>query len=329
MGFKMKNVGSSVATVAKASAVNPLLGSAAALSEGKRALGVGGGKKSDPSAPRPADNWWEKDRPTERYQFTDPDGNLKGNFKLNAPASRLGELDSRMGGVAPVNYYNAGNTAALANTGMLNARAYNPNASEGALAQNRAIDLQTSNMIDKNNQANNGALLNARRDLAASGGMSGGARERLGMSGMRDRMMANAGAYSQGAGQKAGVLANDWQQKHALQEKLPGMYQNLGQNQLQTDQFNAGLGMDKVNAWRNQAGAEDTRAMDASKVNIGNAMQDKAADTNFAMDKWKTQNQIMGGQYTADSQNYYAKQQANKGLLGNQGGILGTGINIF
>jgi len=281
------------------------------------------------AAKKKAAEWWKEDRPEQRYQFTDANGNMKDQFKLNAPASRLGELDSRMAGVAPVNYYNAANSAALANTALLNTRAYNPSASEGALAQNRAIDLQTRNLIDRNNQTGNGALLNARNDLAASGGMSSGARERLGMSGMRDRMMANAGAYNQGANQKAGVLANDWQQKYALQEKLPGVYQSLGQNQLQTDQFNAGLGMDKVNAWSKQAGAEDTRAMDASKFNIGNAMQDKVADTNFAMDKWRTQNQIIGGEKTADSQNYYADKMADRGLLGNQGGILGTGIKIF
>jgi hypothetical protein len=68
--------------------------------------------------------------------------------------------------------------------------------------------------------------------------------------------------------------------------------------------------------------------MDTDQKNKMNMVRDNDLGNDYAMDKWKTINAARGGEFTADSQNYYAKQQAKKGLLGNNGGILGLGIGF-
>lgn len=309
-----------------------------------------GGKRSTPTPGEmggPDDpNWWKEGRPEARSAtFTNPDGTLKSAYEMQAahmsdPASRLGELDRRQNAVGQVNFNNVGNTGALANLAALNVKAYNPNLSEAAQAQNALVDNNMRRAIDKNNQTSAGAEANARDNLAAGGGLSSGARGQVAMQAMRNRMLANAGAHADANSGKLSIASQDWQQKNALQNQLPSMYQSLGSAQTDVDKYNANMGMDKVNNWAKQAGAEDTRAADSSKfnatadnsaraMNINNAMNDANLTDQFAMDKWKTGNAAQGNYYTANAQNYYANQQANRGLLGNSGGILGTGFAPF
>jgi hypothetical protein len=298
-----------------------------------------------PPPPAPvaeAPPWWKKDRPESRTQFTKADGSLNNNYamqaqQVTAPDSRISELDARMGSVSPVNFNNAGNTAAAGGLNQLHAKAWDNNQSQAALAQNALVNNNMNRQIDRNNITANGALANARNDMAAGGGLSGGGRQQLGMAGMRQRMMANAGAHGDATSGKLNIASQDWQQKNALQNQLPSQYMQMGAAQTDTDKYNSNQAMDKVNVYKSQQQAEDTRAMDASQsnvknnmaqqqFNIGNAMADKNADTTFAMDKWKTQNAAIGGEKTADSQNYYADQQSKKGIFGNSGGFLGTGF---
>lgn len=299
-----------------------------------------------PGAPRPADNWWKVDRPESRFQFTDSNGNLKNNFKMtaasiNAPQSRLGEIDKRLSGVNDVGFLPSfGGVGAAAGLGLLSARALSNDLSNPAKARMGLIDQQRRAGIDAMNQNVAGATAGGMSNLAASGGMDSGARQRLQSDAIKSRMSGVAGAYNAANQQKSQVGIQDLTNQYELQRSLPGMYMDFGRQEMDAQKFNAGLGMDKINAYARQGNLEDDRRMladrfnatnnmTAQQYNIDNAMNDKRADDAFAMDKWQTGNAAQAGQFTADAQNYYAKQQADRGLLGNKGGLLGTGIQIF
>lgn len=313
-----------------------------ALNGNNKGINGSGGSGNQP--PRPEDNWWEKDRPNTRREITNTDGTLKDEFKLTAgqvqsPGSRIDQLDTRMNNVQGVNFANVGNAAAgLALTG-LSARSLSNDLSSQAKARMGLIDQQRRSGMDAMNANVAGSTSGAMSNLAASGGMDSGARQRLASDAIKARMAGASGLYNQAAQNKSQVGITDLANQYDLQTRMPGMFMDYGRNQMTADQFNAGLGMDKINAYQNQARMEDDRSMIANRDNVDNAMragqfnvQNQIADRNASdawdMDKWKNQNAARAGQFTADSQNYYANQQANRGLLGNNGGILGTGIKF-
>lgn len=315
----------------------------AGIAGGLTAMGQYGGKGGSGAGapPQPEKNWWEQGRPETRREITTPDGALKDGFKLSAgqvqaPGSRIGELDKRLNNVQGVNFANVGNAAAgLALTG-LSARSLSNDLSSQAQARMGLIDQQRRAGIDAMNANVAGSTAGAMSNLAASGGMDSGARQRLASDAIKARMGGASGLFNQAAQNKSQVGIQDLANQYDLQTRMPGMFMDLGRNQLAADQFNASLGMDKINAYQNQARMEDDRSMIASRDNVDNAMRagqfniqnqisDRSASDAFDMDKWKTQNAAKAGELTANSQNYYAEQQSKRGLLGNKGGILGLG----
>lgn len=334
----VSSVKSAAAPAIKSGAIynmNPALGAAYGTAnilkaQGVNIPGLGGSSGSSSGDPNAGDqNWWKQDRPENRAaEFTNADGSVKDAYKLNNVGSRIPELDQRMNAVGPVNFNNTGNAAAMSGLGALQAKAYDPNLSAGARAQNNLVDMNRAKDIDRLNQSNNGALSNARDNMAAGGGLSGGGRERLEMQGMRNRMMANAGAYGNASTDKGKIAAADYAAKDELQNRLPELNMKLGAQETDLAKYNTGLGMDKINLWNKQGNVEDAREMDVRSSNLSTAMKDKQATDAFLMDRWKQQNAAIGGEKTAASQNYYADQQSKRGLLGNNGGILGTGIGF-
>jgi hypothetical protein len=330
-------------TVAGAAIGNTLGGGMPSINSALKGNITGKTKADSADPPKAPENWWREGMPGDRSSIM-KDGGMDDRYKMvasqiNAPQSRIGELDSRLSGVGQSNFNNVGNTGALAGMGLLTARALDPGQSMYAKSQNQLVDRQTRNAVAKNNMQGAGAFAGARSNLAASGGMDGGARERLASSFNKNQMANNAASFNQGNMAKNEIAATDYLGKMQLQERLPQMYMQYGEGQMANDQFNANLGINKVNMWKGQAGSEDDRTMDASKFNATaqmdtdqknkmNMVRDNDLGNDYAMDKWKTINAARGGEFTADSQNYYAKQQAKKGLLGNNGGILGLGIGF-
>lgn len=324
-----------------------IAGPAGAVAGGVLASGgadkvLGKGGSSEPAPPKAEDNWWKQDRPETRREITNPNGTLKDEFKLTAgqvqaPGSRIDQLDTRMNNVQGVNFANVGNIGAGAALAGLSARSLSNDLSSQAQARMGLIDQQRRAGMDAMNANVAGSAAGAMSNLAASGGMDSGARQRLASDAIKARMAGASGLYNQAAQNKSQVGITDLANQYDLQTRMPGMFMDYGRNQMAADQFNAGLGMDKINAYQNQARMEDDRAMIANRDNVDNAMKagqfniqnqiaDRGASDAFDMDKWKTQNAARAGQFTADSQNYYAQQQSKRGLLGNKGGLLGTGI---
>lgn len=303
---------------------------------------ISGRTNGGDAPPRPPQDWWKVDQPKTRNEITNSDGTLQDVYKMqkqqiNAPSSRIGELDRRMDGVKGVNFANVGNTAAGVALAGLSARSLSNDLSSQAQARMGLIDQQRRSGVDAMNQNVAGATAGAMGNLAASGGMDSGARQRLQSDAIKARMSGVSGLYNQAAQNKSQVGIEDLTNQYDLQTRMPGMFMDYGRNQMAADQFNSNLGMEKVGMYRDQARGEDDRSLIAARDNASNAMRvdqfniqnqiaDKAATDAFNMDKWKTGNAAQAGQFTADAQNYYAKQQANRGLLGNNGGLLGTGL---
>jgi hypothetical protein len=302
------------------------------------------GSKAGP--PSPPDDWWKEGRPDQRFEWTNPDGTIKDNFKMteqriSAPASRLANIDERLNQVQGTSFpATVGGIGAAAGLAGLSARALSNDLSNPAQARMGLIDQQRRQSMDAMNANAAGATAGAMSSLAASGGMDSGARQRLGTDAIKARMAGAAGVYNQANQAKSQVGIQDLTNQYDLQTRLPGMFLDYGRNEMDAQKFNASLGMDKINAYRDQARGEDDRTlladrfnaannMDAQRFNIQNQMADKVATDQFSMDRWKTQNAARAGQYASDSQNYYAQQQSNKGLLGDKGGLWGTGLKIF
>jgi hypothetical protein len=198
------------------------------------------------------------------------------------------------------------------------------------------IDQQRRAGMDAMNANVAGASAGAMSNLAASGGMDSGARQRLASDAIKARMGGASGLFNQAAQNKSQVGITDLANQYDLQTRMPGMFMDYGRNQMAADQFNSSLAMDKVNAYQNQGRMEDDRSMIASRDNVDNTMRanqfniqnqiaDRSASDAFDMDKWKTSNAAKAGELSANAQNYYADKQSKKGLLGDKGGFLGLG----
>jgi hypothetical protein len=299
----------------------------------------GGGEQGPP---QPEKNWWEVGRPETRREITNKEGKLNDGFKLEAgqvqaPGSRMTELDSRLNKAGDVGFLNAGNIGAGAALAGLSARSLSNDLSSQAQARMGLIDQQRRAGMDAMNANVAGSTAGAMSNLAASGGMDSGARQRLASDAIKARMGGASGLFNQAAQNKSQVGITDLANQYDLQTRMPGMFMDYGRNQMAADQFNSSLAMDKVNAYQNQGRMEDDRSMIASRDNVDNAMRanqfniqnqiaDRSASDAFDMDKWKTSNAAKAGELTANAQNYYAQQQSKRGLLGNRGGILGTGL---
>jgi hypothetical protein len=316
----------------------------AGIAGGLTAAGqYGGGGASSGEAPKPKEEWWKEGRPDTRREITNADGDLKNAYKLqqeriSAPQSRLGEIDTRLKNIQGVQYgASVGGIGAAAGLAGLSARALSNDLSGQAQARMGLIDQQMRGSMDALNQNAAGGLAGGMSNLAASGGMDSGARARMASDAMKARMSGASSIFNNAGQNKSQVGIQDMNNQYDLQTRMPGMFMDFGRNEIDAQKFNAGLGMDKFNAYQNQGRLEDDRrfiasrdnadnAMRTGQFNIQNAIGDKAASDAFDMDKWKTQNAAKAGEMTANAQNYYADKQSKRGLLGNRGGILGTGI---
>ena len=297
---------------------------------------------SEAGPPGPPQNWWQEGMPSDRESIRNADGTLKGQYQINANfanagPSNLGGLDARLGAVQGVDQWNVGNTAALAGMGALNAMALSTGPTAYANAQNQRIKLNAQNDLQKADANMAGSRAGAMSGLAASGGMDSGARERLGTNMMKANMANRSGIRNNAALAMADVSSNDALFKQGLMTQMPNMYLGLGDRLSENQRINSNLGMEKAGLWGNMANSESNRMADISKFNATtatevdarnktNAIQDIGNVYDSATDRWKTGNAAKAGQMAADAQVQVAKQGAKRGMFGNNGGFMGTGI---
>ena len=86
----------------------------------------------------------------------------------------------------------------------------------GGQRQLDAQGLEQARSFDQLRRGNAGAQAQAQNALAAQGGLSGGARERLARSGQRNALIGRQDVRGQGAIQRAGILSGDEQAKRQL-----------------------------------------------------------------------------------------------------------------
>jgi len=118
-----------------------------------------------------------------------------------------------------------------------------------------------------------GQLAQQRAGLAARGGLSGGAGERLARSSGREQMMGMQQMGREGRAARLGITAQDEAQRMALQQQMPGMRMGLEQYQTglsereavreaERQQINQQLAMQKAGLW-GQTGLQQ-RGQDAN-----------------------------------------------------------------
>ncbi len=171
-----------------------------------------------------------------------PDGQLLDRYKQNAGHYDTGSLE-------------------IAN---LRQRATDTGPSSWLNMQNQKIDTETMGMRNRANMDATNTEAMGLSNLASSGGLDAGARERLAMSGGANRMKSLQTVSGQGNMAKMGAGLADEEQKLSILQNLPGML---------TNQATFRSGIDAGNIQRDY-GAQVSRQEDATKRYIGDKMSE-------------------------------------------------------
>jgi len=144
----------------------------------------------------------------------------------------------------------------------------------------------------------------AEAGLAARGGLSGGARERLAAQGFRERLLGQQRIGAQGQAQRLGIEERDLAQQLQRQQQLQGGFAQQEEARLRTD-----------------VGREDA----VRQFNIAQAIQDQRARNQFNLGRYQEQMREFAAAKEAAQQE---KLAATKGGLLGSGGFLGTGFKF-
>ncbi len=168
----------------------------------------------------------------------------------------------------------------------------------------------------------------AKSDLAASGGLSAGARERLARNSQRDLSSTRQDVAREGQGQRLGISAQDDANKTDILKALPGMEVQALNPDFQKAQMQTSLETSNNDAWRQLAESEASRhqnldetarqhEIDAQRFNISNRFNENTL-----------RNAANLSNYQMQMKDYGAKQQqeAMKRDEG-KGGVKGGGKN--
>ncbi len=103
-----------------------------------------------------------------------------------------------------------------------------------AQLQNQKLALEQSGLMDQAAKQGTQAMSQAQSQLAMSGGLSGGARERMARQGARDLMVARQGISRQGATGRMGIQEGDIDRKQSLLGNFANAEQASQQGNIQT-----------------------------------------------------------------------------------------------
>jgi hypothetical protein len=214
------------------------------------------------------------------------DGKIGSQYQLSVP-SILDSFKSTLGGVnINQDAYNA-----------MKGRALSTGDSPWLTMQKQLLASQMAQQRDDTQAQELSGEAQARSALASKGGLSGGAAERLAMSGAK-----NLNALKQQnarAGNQQGINLNiaDDQTKQALLGQVAGL-----------DQSAANFDLTKANTLLSQQSKEQALNEDANKYNIGNALTETQNKRNFDLDQWKTKMSTWAANRTADAQENAGKK---------------------
>lgn len=272
--------------------------------------GYGGGGNSD------IDQHWAN-RP-EFITSANADGSIKDPYAaqysgdLQAPNSLSNQWDARAGNVRDVG---AGSNYGMAqdSAGMLQQRAFGTETSPWAdkLYQQQGIQQHLAEQQFGNQSAQEYA--STRDRLAQSGGLEGGANERLGQQSMRNEMLGRQDLARQGELQRIGIGINDENQRMALQQQMPQMQMGLDQYDTGLQRNNADMDWRKQAQWSTLAGQDNANQMNAdqynlgrqdqtSLINSGRAIDEKTGQNSWNMDQWTQRGAVLGAGAQADVQ---------------------------
>lgn len=134
----------------------------------------------------------------------------------------------------------------------------------------------TNNLAAQQNAGMRGAM----DQLAATGGVDSGARERMARSGIRDAMMGRQDIRKQGMIDRFNISAQDEQQRQGQLQNLTGMELNRA----------------------NYDASERDKGLGANQYDIQNSLLAMDRERGDSMDAWKTNMQTWGANKTADAQ---------------------------
>ena len=208
--------------------------------------------------------------PTGAPQFESirgPGGRLRSEFQMTAEPDLAGGFADRVRGPGDIQRLRE------------RATAQGPSQAAQYLTGQQRLMQQQQEQAARQQAA--GGQAGAWSRLAMRGGLGGGARERLAGQAMAGQQQALQNIGMGGAQQRLGLLAQDEQQKLALQQALPGL--QLGQEQ-------AILGAQQADVARREG---------ARQQNITAMLGDVGRKADFEQERFKTQMQALAAERQA------------------------------
>ena len=188
----------------------------------------------------------------EYADLLNPDGTLKSELQLKKQDSALPELDKRLSGIQ------------LNKEGLeaIRKRALSSEMSDWEKMTLGKQGVEEQAAMDKSATESASNASAALSKLASTGGLSGGARERLLADSAKETSFNRQGVIRQGILDRFTIGAKAEDQKSDFLKALPGLEVNAIQPEFQ-----------KVDAWRQMSEAEKTRNLDVEKTNMDAALR--------------------------------------------------------
>lgn len=257
-----------------------------------------GGMIPDPPSPAqpPIDPYSGMPTRPDLASLIDPKtGQLKSQFTINPQenanqASNQGGFQSAWAGLSP-------NTQALE---MYRQQATATGPSVWANLANQQQGQQQQQQANDATQQNASGQAAARSNLAMTGGLSSGARERLALSGANAGNATQQQIEAQGNQARTGISMQDAANKQAMLANLPGM-----ENQALAP------GMQKASAWQNLAQNEASQNQQNQQFNVANNMNAQNANVGQTAAQLGAQNQNNLNAYNQQMSGWAAGKQAD------------------
>lgn len=234
----------------------------------------------------------------------DENGNLKPQYRLYAQpdivySSNIDELQKQLGGIQ------------LDKQGLnkIKERAFSTAPSQWAQLMEQKQRLMESGNLDAASEGAQSATSSALSGLASHGGLSSGARERVGTIGARDLAMAQQNVRREGQKERLGISTADEEQRLDLLKQIPGYEVQALEPELK-----------KTSLWSSMAGDESRAKADLGLKNreystgIDKLNKEAAISENARLDSGSL------AAYQEQMKKYAAEKQAQATAASSSGG---------
>jgi len=279
-------------------------------------VGEGGEGYGGDSGGSDIDRYWNE-RP-EYQSIANEDGSIKDPYRaeyagdMANPESIANQWDQRAGNVRDVNT-GVNFQGAEASADMLYDRAFGSETSPWADKLYEQQGIQQHLAEEQQQQQSAQEFATSQDRLGMTGGLEGGARERLATSSNRNEMLGRQNLARQGELQRLGIGINDENRRMDLQTKMPGMYAGLDQYETSLQRGNADMDWRKAQQWSGLASQDVNNQMNVDRFNLGRqdqnslinserAINERNSELGFGMDQWKQRGAMLGADAQADAQ---------------------------